>query len=86
MIWDRSKFRSGIQHIPSNLFSKDNICPICNKKIIPEEEKFINTDSIPYIRVFDKFYKVHKECFFLLYEGISETIELNLEEFTAYRL
>lgn len=86
MIWDKKKMKNGIQQIPIGLFDKENICPICNKKVIPENEKFNKTKAIPYIRYFNKFYFVHKECFYILYEGMNSTIKDNIQEYSAYTL
>jgi len=87
MIWDKKKFKSGVQDIPPELFDQEMICPVCNKKIKDiSKEKLNKRKSITYVRHFNKFYIVHKECFFIMYEGIKETIDDNVEEYIAYRL
>jgi len=85
MIWNRDKLKVGSK-IPIRYFSKKRICPICNTKINAEKEKFEKTGQVPYVRFFDKFYWIHKECFFVLYEGLDITAKENRDELMVDRL
>jgi len=87
VIWNKSKLQKGVQKIPMKHFDDNHICPICNKKIKNlEDEKFLVTKSVGYIRMFNKYYWVHKECFYVTYEGMADTVQSNIEEYTAYAI
>jgi len=81
MRWNKEKMIKNRNKTPLKHFSDIYVCPICGEKVKPEEEKFNNTKQNPYIRFFDKFYWVHKECFFVLYEGMTLTINENKDEY-----
>jgi len=85
-IWNKNKMKNGIQKIPDKLMAHNKICPLCGKKLDRKKETFNNTGSIPYIRHGDKFYDIHKECCFMMYEGLRQAIESNIEEYTAYMM
>jgi len=81
MKWNKEKMNENYGKIPMDLFSKTDICPICNTKVNPANEKFEATGMNPYTRCFDKFYWVHKECFFVKYIGMKRVIDENKDEF-----
>ena len=81
MRWNKNKMRENYKKVPLYLFSSRKMCPICNEKVNPKEETFYKSKCNPYIRCFNKFYWVHKECFFVMYEGMTETIEENKDEY-----
>jgi len=69
------------------LFGKDKyMCPICNKKMDLDKERYDKTKSIPYIRVHNKMFYCHKDCYFLLYDCLKATIMENKEEYMVYEI